>query len=91
MVPLSDKSMRLLVDVEAGHVYQVNQRSAQYAMNERTYGRVTREVKILLSAGVVRLGASSGSDDGVYELTNNGRATLAAERAVYVGKRGTDE
>lgn len=71
-----------LADVDAGHLYFVNQRSSKYAMNRRTYRRCTREAKRYASAGLIALTGSTNGSATDYALTEEGVATLAAYRSL---------
>ena len=67
--------IELLGDVRSFRVYQVNQASAQYVMNSRTWKRVTRRIRQMVTTGLVEL-HENGSKYPPYRLTAEGDAVL---------------
>jgi hypothetical protein len=83
-IELTDRAA-LLDDIDNDNVYQVRQRTATYAVNNRTGRRVTRDVKGAERAGFVQL--TDRSHDGLtrlYDLTDAALArwTDAEERVL---------
>lgn len=71
------RAAALLREIADDQVYRVRQRTATYAVNNRTGRRVTRDLRPLEADGLVRL--SDRSRDGLsrqYELTDAGRAAI---------------
>jgi len=84
-LPADPADILFLREVEAGRVYRVEQRSSRYAMNRRTWQRCTRLASICAEIGLIQL-LPDGTTAGTYELTDEGRATLAAhQRLVTTG------